>query len=324
MDKNQIVETGLNLPLTLTKCYDMKKVVLSILAVTVGFAGYSQTQPPNIDFEGWDDITSGTNTYQEPTDWSTSNECTNLLNQYAVTQSTDAHSGSYSVRMETFAAFGNIRANGIITTAQMICLAAGGGQEGGVSYTEEYPDSLVGWYKYAPANNDSAYSQIMFLANNEQDTTCYTRLDLHAAAEWTRFSVALCPEVMAGTAEKLSLFFSSSWGDGSLGQAEVGSTLYLDDIAFVNVPQGIEDAESETTWTVYPNPVEGELNIQVLRGKEANIEIIDVTGKLVKKERIGEMNHKIDVSQLVTGIYLYQIRSLENEVMRTGKLLVNP
>lgn len=230
--------------------------------------------------------------------------------------------------METFAAFGNIRANGIITTAQMICLAAGGGQEGGISFPDAavYPDSLIGWYKYAPANNDSAYSQIMFLANNEQDTTCFTRLDLHAAADWTRFSVALCPDVstMTNSDEVLSLFFSSSWGDGSQGEAEVGSILFVDDVEFVYIPQGIDDAISETTWTVYPNPVEGELNIQVLAGQEANIEIIDVTGKLVKKERINEGNHKIDVDQLVTGIYLYQIRSLENEVLRTGKLLVNP
>lgn len=302
----------------------MKKVVLSILAVTVGFAGYSQTQPPNIDFENWETLDGPiSNQYEEPMQWNSSNECTALINQFAVTKSTDAHSGSYSVRMETFSALaGTVKANGIITTAQMICLANGGGQEGGISYTEEFPDSLIGWYKYAPANNDSAYAQIMFLANNDQDTVCYTRLDLHTATDWTKFGVKLCPGV-TGSAEKLSLFFSSSWGDGSQGEAEVGSVLFIDDIQFVTTV-GIEDAESETTWTVYPNPVEGELNVQVLRGQEANIEIIDVTGKLVKKERIGEANHQIDVNQLVTGIYLYQIRSLENEVMRTGKLLVNP
>ncbi|MCB0755865.1 MAG: T9SS type A sorting domain-containing protein [Flavobacteriales bacterium] len=302
----------------------MKNSLLSLLALLISTVGISQTQPPNIDFENWETITGPiSNTYEEPLEWSTSNECTAIVNQFAVTKSTDAQSGSYSVRMETFQAFGNVRANGIITTAQMICLANGGGQEGGISYTEEFPDSLVGWYKYAPANSDSAYSQIMFLSNNDQDTTCYTRLDLHAAANWTRFSVALCPDAM-GSAEKLSLFFSSSWGDGSQGEAEVGSTLFIDNISFVNAPQGIDEAESEMTWTVYPNPVVGELNVQVLRGEEANIEIIDVTGKLVKKERINEMNHKIDVNQLVTGIYLYQIRSLDNEVLRTGKLLVNP
>lgn len=303
----------------------MKKSVLTLTAIIISTVAFSQVQPPNIDFENWETLDGPiSNQYEEPSDWSSSNECTALVNQFAVTKSTDAHSGTYSVRMETFAAFGNVKANGIITTAQMICLAAGGGQEGGIDYTTEFPDSLVGWYKYAPANSDSAYTQIMFLENNDLDTACFTRLDLHAAADWTRFSVPLCPEVSMGSAEKLSLFFSSSWGDGAQGEAEVGSVLFIDDIEFVNAPQGIDEAESANTWGVYPNPVQGELNVQVLKGQEANIEILDVTGKLVKKERIGEDNHQIDVNQLVTGIYLYQIRSLNNEVLRTGKLLVNP
>lgn len=300
----------------------MKNTLLAIITLLISTVGFAQTQPPNIDFETWVPQTTFNN-LEGPEGWETSNKCTDITNIAVVQKSSDAQSGSWSAKLETKSVAG-IKANGVLTTAEIICLASSGGQQGGIDYTEEYPDSLVGWYKYAPANNDSAYSQIMFLANNDQDTTCFTRLDLHEAANWTRFSVALCPEVMSGTAEKLSLFFSSSWGDGSLGQAEVGSVLHLDNIAFVNVPQGIEDAQSETTWSVYPNPVQGELNIQVLRGQEANIEIIDVTGKLVMKERIGELNHKINVNDLVTGIYLYQIRSLENQVLRTGKLLVNP
>jgi hypothetical protein len=302
----------------------MKNSLLSLFALLISTVGFSQTQVPNIDFENWETLNGPiSNTYEEPVDWSTSNECTAIVNQFAVTKSTDAQSGSYSVRMETFQAFGNIKANGIITTSQMICLANGGGQEGGMAYTDMYPDSLAGWFKYAPANSDSGYCQIMWLSDNELDTTCFTRIDFHAAANWTRFSAPLCPEE-AGSSAKLSMLFSSSWGDGSQGEAEVGSVLFLDNISFVNAPLGLDEAESERTWTVYPNPVVGELNVQVLRGEEANIEIIDVTGKLVKKERINEMNHKIDVNQLVTGIYLYQIRSLENEVLRTGKLLVNP
>jgi hypothetical protein len=95
----------------------------------------AQTQLQNIDFENWETLNGPiSNTYEEPIDWSSSNECTALINQFAVSKSTDAQSGTYSVRMETFAAFGDIRANGVLTTAQMICLASGGGQEGGATY----------------------------------------------------------------------------------------------------------------------------------------------------------------------------------------------
>ncbi|MFM1875491.1 MAG: hypothetical protein RL266_1228 [Bacteroidota bacterium] len=302
----------------------MKKSLLFVL----GFGGFTfgsfgQTQPPNIDFENWETLSGPiSNQYEEPVGYGTSNECTALINQFAVTKSSDAHSGSYSVRMETFQAFGNIKANGVITTAEMICLAAGGGQQGGISYTEEFPDSLIGWYKYAPANNDSAYSQIMFLSNNDQDTTCFTRLDLHAAAEWTRFSVAICPGV-TGSAEKLSLFFSSSWGDGSLGQAEVGSILYIDDIQFLTTV-GIDEAPSENTWNVYPNPTEGVLNVQVLKGAQAEIQILDLAGKLVKVATVNDAGQTVDLSELKDGIYIYRLKSIDDVTLRTGRLLVNP
>jgi hypothetical protein len=300
----------------------MKTSLLFILGLAVvTTVANAQTQPPNAGFETWEPATPF-NQLQEPVEWNTSNKCTDLLNIAPVTKSTDAHSGTYSAKLETKNVTG-IKANGILTTADIICLSSSGGQEGGMSYTDAFPDSLVGWYKYAPSNNDSAYSQIMFLSNNDQDTLCYTRLNLHAAAQWTRFSVALCPGV-SGSAETLSLFFSSSWGDGSQGQAEVGSTLFLDDIAFVNGEVGVDEHSSIDVWSVYPNPVVGELNIRVENGVQASIELFDVTGKLVKKQMIGESNNKITVNHLVAGVYLYQVRSLENEVMRTGKLFVNP
>lgn len=301
----------------------MKKSLLIILTGLFSTVASAQTQPPNIGFEDWDSQTILFHTFEEPVDWNSSTQCTALLNISTVTKSDDAHSGSYSAKLETLSGGGNIRANGVITTAELICLASSGGQEGGYPYTSEFPDSLVGWYKYAPSNQDSAYIQVMFLANNDQDTVCFTRKDLFAAADWTRFSVPLCEGATGNSAEVLSLFVSSSWGDGAQGQAEVGSILYVDDFQFVTTV-GIDEAESERTWTVYPNPVVGELNVQVLRGQEATIEIIDVTGKLVRREKVSETNYQIDLNTLVTGIYLYQIKSTENQVLRTGKLLVNP
>lgn len=301
----------------------MKKSLLTILIGITASGVNAQTQMPNGGFENWDSETILFHTFQEPVDYNTSTQCTAILNISPVTQSTDAHSGSYSARLETLSGGGNIRANGVMSTAEIICLASSGGQEGGYAYTDEFPDQLEGWYKYAPANQDSAYIQIMFLANNDQDTVCYTRHDLFAAADWTKFTVPLCDGATGNTAEVLSLFFSSSWGDGAQGQAEVGSVLFLDDIEFTNV-NGIDEAITERTWTVYPNPVIGELNVQVLQGEEATIEIVDVTGKLVKQEKVNESNQKVDLNSLVTGIYLYQIRSEQNEVLRTGKLLVNP
>ena len=335
MDKNQGAFKARFIPLNLIlEDLNMKKRLLSILgASAMVFAVNAQpTQVVNGGFENWENLQGPiSNTYDEPVDWSSSNECTAIVNQFSVIQSADAHSGSSSVMLETKAtSFQGVIANGIVTTGNMICLAQGGGQEGGSDFhayggtTRSFPDSIIGWYKYAPVDMDSAYAQIMWLRNNDDDTLCYTRIDFHAQATWKRFSVAFCPGDV-NQPEKLSMLFSSSWGDGSLGEAVVGSVLHIDDLEFYYPSDvSIGDELESINWSVYPNPVAGELNIQVAQGQEANIEVLDVTGKRVKFSRVSDEKSTLDLSTLVSGIYLFQIKSLENEVLRTGKLLVNP
>lgn len=305
----------------------MKKTILSILSISlVTAAAFAQIQPANANFDNWETLNGPiSNTYEEPNDWNTSNECTALINQFSVTKSTDAYQGTHSARLESRStSFQGVIANGVVTTAQMICLAQGGGQEGGSSYTDSFvPDSVVGWYKYTPANMDSAYGQIMFLANNEIDTVSFTRVDLHAAAEWTRFSHPITP-IDGISPEKLSLLFSSSWGDGGQGEAEVGSILFIDDVKFVYAEDvSVGEELSAKNWSVYPNPAVDVLNVKSLLGEQANIEILDITGKTVRFLNLRTSTSSVDITDLVSGVYLYQIRSLENEVLRTGKLLVN-
>lgn len=306
----------------------MKKTLLFIIGGSlVSTAILAQTQPMNADFENWETINGPiSNTYQEPNDWSSSNECTAIVNQFSVTKSSDAHSGSFSARLETKStSFQGVIANGVITTAQMVCLAQGGGQQGGSTYTDVLPDSIVGWFKYAPTAMDSGYAQIMFLANNNTDTISYTRVNFHAAAEWTRFSAPITESSGTSSAEKLSLFFNSSWGDGSQGQAIVGSVLFIDAVEFVfPFDISVGDELNARNWSVYPNPVEGTLFINSLTGIDANIELFDVMGKRVKLVKLIEEKTAIDLSELVSGIYLYQIKGLDNSIQRTGKLFVNP
>jgi hypothetical protein len=306
----------------------MKKTLLSIVGGTlISSAIFAQTQPANADFENWETLNGPiSNTYQEPNSWNSSNECTAIVNQFSVTKSSDMHSGSFSARLETKStSFQGVIANGVVTTAQMVCLAQGGGQQGGSTYTDQIPDSVVGWYKYAPTAADSGYAQIMFLANNNTDTLSFTRLNFHAAASWTRFSAAITPYTGAQATEKLSLFFNSSWGDGSQGQAIVGSVLFIDDVEFIfPFDIGVGDELGSQQWSVYPNPVEDILRVKVVGGTDAKIELFDVTGKRVKTAPLNEDEQTVDLSSLVAGVYLYQITSVDNAILRTGKLLVNP
>ncbi|MFT5279795.1 MAG: hypothetical protein ACI9P8_001434, partial [Bacteroidia bacterium] len=158
----------------------MKKSLLTILcgALTITATQAQIAQPTNANFENWEQLNGSiSNTYNEPVDWNSGNECSEIINVLAVTESSDAYEGSSSARLETLTAFGFTKVNGVITTANMICSASDGGQEGGSAYTAMIPDSIVGYFKYAPVASDSAYCQIMFLANNDLDTVSFTRVN---------------------------------------------------------------------------------------------------------------------------------------------------
>lgn len=283
-------------------------------------------QPANASFENWETIPGSIgNQYTEPVDWNTGNECSEIVNQLAVTESNDAVDGSSSARLETLSAFGNIRVNGIVTTSNMICLASSGGQEGGSAYTASIPDSIVGYYKYSPANSDSAYFQLMWLANNDMDTISFTRMNFtQTVTAWTRFSAPVTPIEQGESPEKLSLLFSSSWGDGSQGEAEVGSVFMIDGVEFVQNPQSVSEYYNAEGWDIYPNPVSDNLTIKGNVGQGVTLEVLDITGKQVKFEQLASNTSVIEMSDLVAGVYLYQIQSLEGQIVRTGKLMVNP
>jgi hypothetical protein len=57
---------------------------------------------------------------------------------------------------------------------------------------------------------------------------------------------------------------------------------------------------------------------------QAEIEILDVTGKRLKVQKVNESNQTIDLSDLTTGVYVYRLTSLDNEPLGTGRLFVNP
>ncbi|MFT7153941.1 MAG: hypothetical protein ACJAVL_000189 [Bacteroidia bacterium] len=305
----------------------MKKSLLTIFcgALTVTAIQAQIAQPVNANFENWETYNGSiSNTYDEPVDWNTGNECSEIINQLAVTESADSYQGSSSARLETLTAFGSVKVNGIITTANMICSANDGGQEGGSAYTAMIPDSVVGYFKYAPVASDSAYCQILFLADNDLDTISYTRVNFtETVSSWTRFSAPIAPVTAGQIPEKLSLLFSSSWGDGASGEAEVGSVFFVDDVSFIENPLGVTEYYNNRDWNVYPNPATDLVNIKGLSTQAATIEILDVTGKQVKFENIVGANTTIGLDNLVEGVYLYQIKTLKGEIVRTGKLMVN-
>lgn len=278
---------------------------------------------PNSGFETWETLQGGSNAYNEPNDWNTANECAELLSVQSVSQSSDAYSGASSAMLESKSAgIGAVIINGVVTTATMICDPFNPGQTGGYDFTSR-PDSLISWVKYAPQPNDNGYVQVIMF-NAAGDTIAYEKNDIMTALpNWTRIATKINWMNNDNPAEA-SVLFNSSWGNGNSGEGVVGSIMHVDEVGWdTPPPNGITDAEADQ-WKAYPNPVEGILTIDRSATTAGVVEMLDVTGRTVLSRSLNTVRTSIDVESFPAGVYLYQLRTTENEVVKSGKLLVNP
>lgn len=296
----------------------MRKFLLAIAAIVIQTSTSTAQNPlPNAGFETWTQYSGGLGSnYREPDGWNTANQCSQILANYAVSRITGAHSGTYAAELKTKSAFGSILMNGLITTAEIICSTNSGGQEGGIS-SSLIPDSIAFWYKYAPAGVDTAYVQVLLF--NGADTVSETKGQLYVAkSEWTRASFAI--PTPTSTPTVISTLFNSSWGDGSQGQAVVNSTFTIDDVEFI-FATGVNENAQKNLIKVYPNPVQDILNVSNANGGNTVLEVIDATGRSVMTRTLHGANSRLDVSALPNGLYMYQLRSTNRQVLRTGKFL---
>jgi hypothetical protein len=94
---------------------------------------------------------------------------------------------------------------------------------------------------------------------------------------------------------------------------------------FVSNCAGIQDHSLVSVVTLFPNPVEGKLNIRI-NGKEneLTLQIRDVTGQLIHSETLsglnGDVTHQVDVTALHNGVYF--IRLMNGDRNYTGKFVV--
>lgn len=77
---------------------------------------------------------------------------------------------------------------------------------------------------------------------------------------------------------------------------------------------GIEQ-EDETLVRIFPNPTNGLLNVQLPTAVNGNIELFDITGKLVMSKPITGQNVALNVSHLSAGMYALQINTAEYRVV---------
>ena len=72
--------------------------------------------------------------------------------------------------------------------------------------------------------------------------------------------------------------------------------------------------------SIYPNPVVNELTINLPSNiKNADVRIVDVTGRTISNNNVTINNNKLDVSHLAQGVYIVEIKT---EKGTTSKKLI--
>ncbi len=290
----------------------MNKLFTLILSgIIINYSASGQALP-NPGFENW----TAHSGYDDPDFWHTLNSSTVILGIVTTTKSTDAHSGTYSLKGETkfIGAPFNQTAPALVTTGTINTTTQE--IEGGIAYTLR-PDSVVGWMKYAPMNVDTGYIEVLLMNNAEDDTIARARFDQPvAASSWFRFSAPF--EYFSFANPELSrviLLPSSGYSP------VVGSVVQFDDLEFV-ITTGIDENTGKLNFKVYPNPATEELFVKNPGSETAKMQVFDVAGKKITELNIGLNTTRTNISTYSPGVYLYTFIGNNSEVLHTGKFII--
>lgn len=86
----------------------------------------------------------------------------------------------------------------------------------------------------------------------------------------------------------------------------------LDDINVTNIV-GMD--ENSISASVYPNPASEVLNIN-LNANAVSVSIIGLDGKVISTESVNANSYAVNVSQLVAGVYIYEVVAENGDVLR--------
>ena len=302
---------------------------LHIIFALLIINGTLSQQLENSGFEQWENVGTGE---EEPLSWSSTktsdNSSLNGLAPQVISRSTDAHTGTYAAKLvNKNVPFVNIVANGILTNG--IVHTTTNPQDSYV-YTDvnssdhsqpftSFPDSIVGWYKYAPQGNDVGNIQVLLHGSYGQlpvdastSIIALAEFDFSANSNWTRFST---PFIYYPTINNPAYILCNiSAGDST--QAVANSELKIDDLELIYNTTKIPDESTNSINVTYLNDHLQFSNVV----NEINYAIYNLQGQLMNIGKIDRYNRNVSIT-LESGIYFISIQSKNHH--QSIKILVD-
>jgi hypothetical protein len=270
---------------------------IKLLIGVLLFSSAAFCQIPNAGFENW---TSG-----NPDNW----EASNSGQFVTITQSTDAHSGSYSVKGAVLSISGFSIPPALITK---------------FAYTGR-PASLSGFYKLTSVSSDSLVITVALYKNNNGIGAGI----FHTAANASSFIQFSAPILydLSDTPDSAAISITIM----PAANPHSGSSFNIDDLAFGSTTavndKNIHSPLSFELKQNYPNPFNPSTNItyQLPQNSFVSLKIYNILGKevstLVNEEKsAGTYSINFNASKLASGIYFYVMQA--NNFHQVNKMML--
>ena len=187
-------------------------------------------------------------------------------------------------------------------------------------------DSLAFFVRYAPVNSDSGFVSVAMTKFNYNGTNKRDTIGLGIAYvsgtinEFTLKYAVINYTVPTNVIPDTCVIAVSS---SDLVNAQVGSSLWIDDLKCGTINTGIVEAIKNESIKITPNPANEFVTIDfgsISKAKE--IEILDVNGKLVESFGVNSKIETFGVGHLANGLYFYTVRDKNAAVLSSGKITV--
>ncbi len=277
----------------------------------------------NGGFENW----SNEFNYQVPDNWQTLNFLSifppNPISAFKVT-GIDKHSGNYALKLKTIFVSNNPVPGTLNDTIGYVFTGKVNISPPsliiGIPYTER-PEKLNFWAKYIPVGEDIGGVSVTLLkwntTNHDTIANCDIKID-STILSYTLFQMHL-NYFSTALPDTLIIGFTPSYKKSI---ARVGSSLYLDDVAFTGWV-GIEEPNPYTDKIkIFPNPATDIVNILAEIEDADHVQIINNAGKLLSVYKIQNYSAKINIDLFAEGIYFYEIRDKKDRILTKGKFTV--
>lgn len=275
----------------------MKTKLLSFMLAFL-FALAAQAQITNAGFESW----TGT----DADGWVSTNGLVLLGNPQSVFQSSKAHSGTSALQMKAVHITNKPPGVFVPDYAGSIFLGKQSGLNSirGMQYTSR-PSQLEFWSTYTGNAGDSASALV---ALTHWNTTTGNR-DTIAIGYYFRYnfdttytkSLVLLNYMNAANPDTAILLFSAV----TVTSQQAGAIFTIDDLAFTGGNVGLPSTLAESGFTLFPNPVGNQLEINFRAGNNpSTVSVYDVQGReLISLRRDNNAQIKINTEYLIPGVY---------------------